>query len=257
MKYVILLLLCVTQVQGAGKRSQDGAKDLYCARENCYDVLGVENTATKSEIKRAFRQISIKHHPDKTKDPKSPDIFSAAANAYEILSSVESRENYDYYQAHPEESLNNMFGYYAQAAKKISVVPVFFLLLIIISIFKHLANQHQYDAAVSGWKGQDKVQLRAKKEAVKVLGKQGKISKKQWKINIKIQMDKWMDNQIETGCVAEFPTKPTWKDMFIIHFLKFPYTMYEQGVWYRGFRRYVRNLFVDLFFLSLYTKMVY
>ena len=120
MKYVILLLLCVTQVQGAGKRSQDGAKDLYCARENCYDVLGVENTATKSEIKRAFRQISIKHHPDKTKDPKSPDIFSAAANAYEILSSVESRENYDYYQAHPEESLNNMFGYYAQAAKKIS-----------------------------------------------------------------------------------------------------------------------------------------
>ena len=68
---------------------------------------------------------------------------------------------------------------------------------VFISIFKHLANQHQYDAAVSGWKGQDKVQLRAKKEAVKVLGKQGKISKKQWKINIKLLFDSsskfWID----------------------------------------------------------------
>lgn len=60
-----------------------------------YETLGVKKSATHDEIRSAYRQLVLKHHPDRSKDPKSTDIFIRVTEAYEILSDPQRRKNYD------------------------------------------------------------------------------------------------------------------------------------------------------------------
>lgn len=61
-----------------------------------YKVLGVERTATKDEIKRAFRKLAMKYHPDRNKGNKeASDKFRDISEAYEILFDDEKRAEYD------------------------------------------------------------------------------------------------------------------------------------------------------------------
>lgn len=53
---------------------------------DCYDVLGVQETATAEEIKRAYHKLALKYHPDKNKDSGTDMKFKALNEAYEILS---------------------------------------------------------------------------------------------------------------------------------------------------------------------------
>ena len=63
---------------------------------NYYDVIGVSNDATPEEIKKNFREIAKKIHPDKTKED-SEEEMAELNKAYEVLSDKESREKYDKY----------------------------------------------------------------------------------------------------------------------------------------------------------------
>ena len=61
-----------------------------------YRVLGLPQTATQVEIKKAYREIARKYHPDKNPgDEAAANLFSAAAEAYRILGDVELRSEYD------------------------------------------------------------------------------------------------------------------------------------------------------------------
>lgn len=65
-----------------------------------YEILGVEASATSGEIKKAYRKLALKHHPDKaspeTRDA-SAEIFKEMTHAYEVLMDEELRNNYDMY----------------------------------------------------------------------------------------------------------------------------------------------------------------
>ena len=66
------------------------------AKRDCYDVLGVTKAASKDEIKKAYRKLALKHHPDKTKgDKTSEEKFKEASEAYHILSDDKRKANYD------------------------------------------------------------------------------------------------------------------------------------------------------------------
>lgn len=66
------------------------------AKRDYYEILGVSRNATQDEIKKAYRKVAIKYHPDKNPDnPEAEDKFKEAAEAYEILSNSDKRERYD------------------------------------------------------------------------------------------------------------------------------------------------------------------
>jgi curved DNA-binding protein len=61
-----------------------------------YKILGVNKTASQDEIKKAYRKMAVKYHPDKTKgDKEAENRFKEAAEAYEVLKDSEKRKKYD------------------------------------------------------------------------------------------------------------------------------------------------------------------
>lgn len=71
---------------GGRRREVDNSK--------LYKVLGVEKNSSASEIKKAYRKLAVKHHPDKGGDP---DTFKEISKAYDILGDEEKRTQYDQY----------------------------------------------------------------------------------------------------------------------------------------------------------------
>lgn len=65
-------------------------------KRDYYEVLGVSKTATPEEIKKAYRKMAIKYHPDKNPgDKAAEEKFKEAAEAYDVLSNEEKRQKYD------------------------------------------------------------------------------------------------------------------------------------------------------------------
>src|SRR5258707_2517470 len=66
------------------------------AKRDYYEVLGVNRDADEEAIKKAYRRLAMKHHPDRNPDnPKAEELFKEAKEAYEVLTDASKRSAYD------------------------------------------------------------------------------------------------------------------------------------------------------------------
>src|SRR5512135_2675013 len=68
------------------------------SKKDYYEVLGVNRDASDEDLKKSYRRLAMKHHPDRNPDnPKAEEHFKEAKEAYEILSDTSKRAAYDQY----------------------------------------------------------------------------------------------------------------------------------------------------------------
>lgn len=83
--------------------------------QNFYDILGVAQSATTDEIKKAYRKLAMKYHPDRNPDNKeAEEKFKEAAQAYEVLSDEKKRAQYDQYGHQNYQNMSSGGGSYDQ-----------------------------------------------------------------------------------------------------------------------------------------------
>lgn len=68
----------------------------HIASDDFYKILGVEKTATEKQIKKAYRKLAMKYHPDRNKAADAVEKFKKIASAYECLSDPQKRKQYDF-----------------------------------------------------------------------------------------------------------------------------------------------------------------
>ncbi len=67
------------------------------SKRDYYEILGLSRTATKDEIKKAYRKLAMQYHPDRNKEPDAEAKFKEMNEAYEVLSDEKKRATYDQY----------------------------------------------------------------------------------------------------------------------------------------------------------------
>ncbi|MEX2567312.1 MAG: molecular chaperone DnaJ [Cyclobacteriaceae bacterium] len=80
------------------------------AKRDYYEILGISKNASPEEVKKAYRKMALKYHPDKNQgDNAAEDKFKEAAEAYEVLSNPEKKQRYDQF-GHQGLAGNGGFG---------------------------------------------------------------------------------------------------------------------------------------------------
>lgn len=80
-------------------------------KKNYYDILWVSQSASEAEIKKAYKKMAMKHHPDRTKGDKAAEAkFKEANEAYQTLSDVTKKKNYDQFWSAEWSPFGNAWG---------------------------------------------------------------------------------------------------------------------------------------------------
>ena len=83
---------------------------IFMAKRDYYEVLGVSRNASEDELKKAYRKVAMKHHPDRNPgDKKAEENFKEASEAFEVLGDREKRARYDQF-GHAAEGLGSGMG---------------------------------------------------------------------------------------------------------------------------------------------------
>ena len=77
-------------------------------KNNYYDILGIEKTADDIQIKKAYRKLAIKFHPDKNKAKNAEEAFKKVNQAFSVLSDKTKRKNYDMFGTEDAPGMSTM-----------------------------------------------------------------------------------------------------------------------------------------------------
>ena len=137
------------------------------AKRDYYEVLGCSRDASQDELKRAYRQLALKYHPDKNPGNKeAEDLFKEASESYQVLSTPETRDRYDRFGhaglqgsgfegygdlgGFAEEIFGDLFGAFFGSLFVLLLVffqylgiPIVILLYILLSIINNLSIKNK------------------------------------------------------------------------------------------------------------------
>ena len=80
------------------------------SKKDYYEILDTSKSASQDEIKKAFRKLAMKYHPDRNKDANAEEKFKEINEAYEILSNPNKRQQYDQFGHSAFSNTNGGFG---------------------------------------------------------------------------------------------------------------------------------------------------
>lgn len=169
--FVCALAVCLVRAQDEDDEEEGGRKSkrdivgqyAYCMEDNCYDLLSVPKDAGGLTIKRSYRKLATEWHPDKNPDPRAKSLFQKYANAYEVLSSTEMRDNYDYLLDHPYEFPMHFMRFsrdYYLPKTDLRVVLLFSVL--ILSAIQYFFLKSRYELSIKSIKSSARYQERLK-----------------------------------------------------------------------------------------------
>lgn len=212
---------------------------IYCGKDNCYDILGVERTSTKNEIAKTYRQLAKKYHPDLHRDPQAKleaeEKFKQIATAYEILRDDEERADYDYMLDNPDEYYAHYYRYYRRRmAPKVDVRIVVAVTISIISIIQYYSAWQKYDSAIKYFMTVPKYRNKALEIAKEETNEfKGKGKNKKSKTELKEEMDRIIRRVIEENMdIKGAYAKPEITDILWIQIIIFPYTVVNYIYWH-------------------------
>ncbi|CDW77071.1 UNKNOWN [Stylonychia lemnae] len=95
-------------------------------KKDYYDILGVTKTATEDEVKKAYKKLALKFHPDKNRAPNATDAFKKVSQAFACLSNAEKKRIYD--QHGSEENFQQRYqqSYYQEDFNPHDIFSAFF-----------------------------------------------------------------------------------------------------------------------------------
>ena len=122
------------------------------AKRDYYEVLGVIKSASAEGVKKAYRKLALKHHPDRNKDDKAAEEkFKEASEAYHVLSDKKRRTNYDQFGHAAFEGVGGRGGFSNfDFSIFFQIFLVQILLMIFLKVLEELGEEGVEDLQIIG-----------------------------------------------------------------------------------------------------------
>lgn len=220
--WIVPLLFAVLVAPSAAS----GAEDLYCGKDECYELLGLKRGADSTEIKKAFRKLALKYHPDKNRGAKDAEEFFKKLNrAHEVLIDDKLRSAYHYFLDHPEESYRNYYNYYdAVYAPQTPVSAVAIGFLLFLSLLQYINQHWKYSSTLRAVTHQDSFKRRVNELLQEECGSNlKKISKAEREVLRERIERRVLESEVQISG-SDFK-EPDWKDLVIVRVAMSPCTI--------------------------------
>jgi len=257
---ILLLLSYLPKPTQAGIGLVDS---IYCGLDTCYDILDVTRDTDKKTIRKKYKALSLKNHPDKfLNDKNSGKIteeefaelekkYSIINVAYDTLKDEEKKADYNHYLDHPEDRYYNYYKYYSNKLKSKVTVDVKLVIigfLLAWSGFQWVGWTNAYSQVLTYALSDNKYRLQAKKLAIQrgLLEEDGKIKKNlrrkaEFKNpnDAKKEVERILKEIIEENVdIRGGYGKPHWTDVALVQFCfipKYVYVYFKNKCtwWYR------------------------
>lgn len=211
------------------------AANLYCGEENCYQLLGLERGAEASDIKKAYRKLALKWHPDKNRRPEAVETFRRISRAHEVLSEEKLRSAYHYFLDHPEERYANYYNYYHAAyAPQTPLWMVISGALLFLSGLQYINSSWRYSRMMKAVMYQPQFRRRVndmfEAEVARLKGKLNKTEKDLLKVKVEADV---LETQVQLE--GSGFAKPSLRSLVGVRALVLPYSLsvscYESLRW--------------------------